>query len=73
MHPNLSADLARLPELLDSARRHAVEVLSGLADRPVAVPPEPPEPTPLPDAGAGAAAALERFQVRPRPLWRATG
>ncbi|PKW17577.1 pyridoxal phosphate-dependent decarboxylase family protein [Saccharopolyspora spinosa] len=67
MHPNLSADLARLPELLDSARRHAVEVLSGLADRPVAVPPEPPEPTPLPDAGAGAAAALERFQNRWAP------
>jgi glutamate/tyrosine decarboxylase-like PLP-dependent enzyme len=62
LHQNLSADLARLPELLDRTRRYAVEVLSGVADRPVAVPPEPSTPTPTPDAGMGTDAALERFR-----------
>ncbi|SDY66606.1 Glutamate or tyrosine decarboxylase [Saccharopolyspora shandongensis] len=67
MHPKLSEDLARLPELLDIARRCAVEALSGIADRPAAVPPAPPNPESLPDSGVGAEAALERFQSRWAP------
>ncbi|MBB5157909.1 pyridoxal phosphate-dependent decarboxylase family protein [Saccharopolyspora phatthalungensis] len=62
MDPNLSDELARLPDLLDGIRRYAVEVLSGIADRPVAVPPQAPRPTPLSDSGMGTEGALERFR-----------
>ncbi|MER7081810.1 Glutamate or tyrosine decarboxylase [Saccharopolyspora kobensis] len=62
MHPNLADDLTRLPELLDAARGCAVEMLSGMADRPVVVPPQAPPPTPLPERGTGAAGALELFR-----------
>lgn len=62
MHPNLADDLARLPELLGAARDYAVEVLSGIAERPVVVPPQAPPPTPLPERGTGAAGALELFR-----------
>ncbi|MCI2417523.1 pyridoxal-dependent decarboxylase [Saccharopolyspora sp. K220] len=67
MDPNLAADLARLPELLDDARRFAVEVLAGIADRPAAVAPEHRAPAPLPDRGAGADGALNQFRERWAP------
>ena len=54
MDPVLSADLDRLPELLQAARDFAVQEVSGLDNRPVARLGKTPAPDPLPDGGAGA-------------------
>ena len=64
MHPDLSEDLARLPELLDSARRFATEALGALDERPAAVAPEPTSPTALPQRGIGGEATLGLFRER---------
>lgn len=64
MHPLLSRDLKRLPELLEQARNYAVSVLADLPSRPAAVPPAPKDAEPLPEEGIGSAAALEHFQRR---------
>ncbi|MFG3224634.1 pyridoxal phosphate-dependent decarboxylase family protein [Kitasatospora sp. NPDC048194] len=69
MHPELAADLAHLPALLEETRRQAVAFLAGLADRPV-VPrhPDPPAPAqPLPEEGEGLRAALAAFGERWQP------
>ncbi|MFJ9864045.1 pyridoxal phosphate-dependent decarboxylase family protein [Streptomyces sp. NPDC101165] len=67
MHPTLADDLARLPELLQSARDFAADEVAGLAERPVAAPGRPPGRAPLPDEGAGGAGALARFAERWAP------
>ncbi|MET8445951.1 pyridoxal-dependent decarboxylase [Streptomyces sp. NPDC005209] len=67
MHRTLADDLARLPELLQSARDFAAGELTGLAARPVARPGGDPGRAPLPVEGAGADAALTRFAQRWAP------
>ncbi|MFD8740150.1 pyridoxal phosphate-dependent decarboxylase family protein [Streptomyces sp. NPDC059618] len=67
MHPALSDDLDRLPELLQAARDFAVREVAGLENRPVAGPGKAPAPDPLPAAGAGAEGALARFAGRWAP------
>ncbi|MFB7243532.1 aspartate aminotransferase family protein [Streptomyces populi] len=67
MDPVLSADLDRLPELLQAARDFAVQEVSGLDSRPVARLGKTPAPDPLPDGGAGAEGALARFADRWAP------
>ncbi|WP_411122939.1 pyridoxal phosphate-dependent decarboxylase family protein [Streptomyces sp. x-19] len=67
MHPQLAADLAALPDLLDTTRRQAVAHLDGLAEAPV-VPARPaPEPAPLPERGTGLRDALGEFTARWQP------
>lgn len=69
MDRTLTADLARLPELLGAARDAAVATLAALDARPV-VPPRPdgpPTPEPLPAHGAGTDAALAAFADRWAP------
>jgi glutamate/tyrosine decarboxylase-like PLP-dependent enzyme len=72
MHARLGDDLARLPGLLDEARAHAVRLLTGLDDRPVALTTGPPAPEPLPVTGIGAAGALEAFARRWEPGFAAS-
>lgn len=72
MHPTLAEDLTRLPELLDSAHRFAVDTLRTLEDRPVALPPEPASPAPPPEQGIGGDAALALFQQRWAPRFSAS-
>ncbi|MFH8388765.1 pyridoxal phosphate-dependent decarboxylase family protein [Streptomyces sp. NPDC018036] len=67
MHPALSGDLDRLPELLQAARDFAVREVAGLDGRPVARLGKAPAPDPLPAAGAGAEGALARFAGRWAP------
>ncbi|MFE1290012.1 pyridoxal phosphate-dependent decarboxylase family protein [Streptomyces sp. NPDC058751] len=67
MHPALSEDLDRLPQLLQAARDFAAQEVSGLDDRPVAPPDKAPVPDPLPAEGAGAEGALARFAGRWAP------
>lgn len=67
MHPALADDLARLPELLQSARDLAAGEVSGLGERPVARLDKAPEPEPLPAGGRGAEGALNRFAERWAP------
>ncbi|NEB03590.1 pyridoxal-dependent decarboxylase [Streptomyces sp. SID13726] len=64
MHPALAEDLARLPELLQSARDLASRELAGLTERPVVRLDRAPGPPSLPDQGAGTQAALDRFAER---------
>ncbi|MFD5465137.1 pyridoxal phosphate-dependent decarboxylase family protein [Kitasatospora sp. NPDC127059] len=69
MHPELAADLDRLPALLEEARQRAVGFLAGLDDRPV-IPPSAGHPTPsgpLPEDGGGLRAALAEFGERWEP------
>jgi glutamate/tyrosine decarboxylase-like PLP-dependent enzyme len=65
MHPRLADDLARLPELLESTRSRATDILDGLSERPV-VPPWR-APAPQPSAAPGAAPRAEPGQ-EPEPL-----
>ncbi|MFE6051854.1 pyridoxal phosphate-dependent decarboxylase family protein [Kitasatospora sp. NPDC056446] len=70
MHPELAADLARLPELLEETRQQAVAFLDGLDRRPVVpAPPAPTEPAPARpvEAGGGLSAALAEFAERWEP------
>lgn len=68
MDRTLAADLARLPELLDTTRRAAADALATLDARAV-VPPsgKPYDPEPLPEHGAGTDAALAAFRDRWEP------
>ncbi|WP_438489364.1 pyridoxal phosphate-dependent decarboxylase family protein [Streptomyces sp. S186] len=67
MHPQLAADLAALPDLLEATRQRATAFLDGLAEAPV-VPARPaPEPQPLPEHGTGLQGALRDFATRWQP------
>ena len=72
MHPALADDLARLPELLQSARDFAASELAGLETRPVAHRGTPPAAAPLPTTGTGAQGALARFAERWAPGFSAS-
>ncbi|MEW2503140.1 pyridoxal-dependent decarboxylase [Amycolatopsis sp. NPDC047767] len=72
MYSKLAEDLAGLPALLDAARAQAGELLAGVADRPVAVPPRTVEPAELPENGVGARAALAEFGRRWAPGFAAS-
>ncbi|MFJ8487262.1 pyridoxal phosphate-dependent decarboxylase family protein [Streptomyces sp. NPDC094038] len=67
MHPALAADLARLPELLQSARDEAARAAAGSPERPVAALGPAPARAPLPERGEGGAGALTRFNERWAP------
>ncbi|MFF4112967.1 pyridoxal phosphate-dependent decarboxylase family protein [Streptomyces sp. NPDC001714] len=67
MHPALADDLARLPELLQSARDVAARAAAGSAERPVAALGPAPARAPLPEQGEGGAGALARFTERWAP------
>ncbi|MEU7043408.1 pyridoxal-dependent decarboxylase [Streptomyces varsoviensis] len=67
MHPLLAADLERLPDLLEDARRHAVAFLEGLDERPVVPLARTPAAVPLPARGDGLSAALRGFAERWEP------
>jgi glutamate/tyrosine decarboxylase-like PLP-dependent enzyme len=72
MHRRLADDLMRLPELLESTRTRATEILGGLAMGPVVPPWRGPEPEPLPEQGAGLHGALAEFAERWAPLMSAS-
>jgi glutamate/tyrosine decarboxylase-like PLP-dependent enzyme len=72
MHRHLADDLERLPELLESTRSRATEILAGLAGRPVVPPWRVPEPEPLPEQGVGLHGALAEFAERWEPLMSAS-
>ncbi|MEU3948506.1 aminotransferase class I/II-fold pyridoxal phosphate-dependent enzyme [Streptomyces sp. NPDC029526] len=67
MDPALAGDLARLPQLLQSARDAAVGEVGAPAGRPVVRLDEAPAPEPLPSHGVGAEGALARFTGRWAP------
>ncbi|MFE7590817.1 aspartate aminotransferase family protein, partial [Kitasatospora sp. NPDC057512] len=67
MHPQLAADLGRLPELLEETRQHALAFLEGLDERPVVERAEPPAAAPLTEEGGGTRAALAEFTERWEP------
>lgn len=67
MHPTLADDLGKLPELLETTRRYAAGLLTGLDARPAAVPPPDASVRPLPGAGSGLAGALAEFAERWEP------
>ncbi|MER5640096.1 pyridoxal-dependent decarboxylase [Kitasatospora sp. NPDC002227] len=71
MHPELAADLDRLPTLLEETRQRAVAFLGGLDERPVIPAVESPEPVSLPVSlpahGGGLRAALAEFAERWEP------
>lgn len=67
MDRTLAEDLARLPELLQSARDFAAREVSGVDDRPVAHLGKAPDLEPLPARGTGAEGALARFAERWAP------
>ncbi|MEV0265776.1 pyridoxal-dependent decarboxylase [Streptomyces sp. NPDC050617] len=66
MHPRLTADLERLPELLEAASRHAAAFLDGLDGRPVVPTAQAPAAAP-PARGVGLSAALREFAERWEP------
>ncbi|WP_369355817.1 aspartate aminotransferase family protein [Streptomyces sp. cg2] len=67
MHPQLAADLAALPDLLEATGQRATAFLDGLGEAPV-VPARPaPEPRPLPEHGIGLQDALRDFAARWQP------
>ncbi|MFE7563765.1 aspartate aminotransferase family protein, partial [Kitasatospora sp. NPDC057500] len=53
MHPELAADLSRLPALLEETRQVAAAFLASLDERPVVPDAEPPAPVPLGERGGG--------------------
>src|SRR5690606_41909644 len=63
----LAGDLARLPQLLQSARDFAVREVGGLSERPVARLDAAPAPRKLPPHGVGTDGALARFAERWAP------
>lgn len=63
MDPVLAADLAALPDVLDTARRYASDVMNGLGERPVS-PAVSADPRALPVAGRGFEGALAEFSKR---------
>ncbi|MFD7631621.1 pyridoxal phosphate-dependent decarboxylase family protein [Streptomyces sp. NPDC059851] len=68
MDRTLAADLSRLPDLLDAARRAATDTLATLGERPVVrLPAGQPDPEPLPERGTGTEAALAAFADRWAP------
>ncbi|MFJ9447646.1 pyridoxal phosphate-dependent decarboxylase family protein [Kitasatospora sp. NPDC101235] len=67
MHPELAADLGRLPELLEETRQRALAFLTGLDERPVVERAEPPTVAPLTEEGGGLRAALAEFAERWEP------
>jgi glutamate/tyrosine decarboxylase-like PLP-dependent enzyme len=67
MYRHLADDLAAFPDLLESTRRFAEQVLAGLDDRPVAREAAVVSPDPLPRTGVGLQGALERFAERWEP------
>ncbi|MFE0381372.1 pyridoxal phosphate-dependent decarboxylase family protein [Streptomyces inhibens] len=67
MHPQLAADLDRLPDLLEVTRRHAATFLDGLAKAPVVPDGPAPRAVPLPEEAAGLRAALRDFAARWEP------
>ncbi|MEV7026737.1 pyridoxal-dependent decarboxylase [Kitasatospora sp. NPDC093558] len=68
MHPELAADLDRLPALLEETRQRAVAFLGGLGERPVVPRAEEPAPVRLGDGGGiGLRAALAEFGERWEP------
>ncbi|MEV6973706.1 pyridoxal-dependent decarboxylase [Kitasatospora sp. NPDC093806] len=71
MHPELAADLDRLPALLEETRSRAVAFLAGLDERPVVPQGDPPERVPLGAAGGGLRAALQEFALRWEPRFSA--
>ncbi|MFI5613663.1 pyridoxal phosphate-dependent decarboxylase family protein [Amycolatopsis sp. NPDC051903] len=72
MYAKLAEDLSDLPAVLDAAREQAGELLAGLADRPVAVPPAGFAPSAVPEDGVGAKAALAEFARRWAPGFAAS-
>jgi glutamate/tyrosine decarboxylase-like PLP-dependent enzyme len=72
MHPQLENDLARMPELLEDVRAHAVRLLAELGDRPVARRPAQRQPTGLSSAGTGLEGALAEFERRWEPGFSAS-
>ncbi|MEU0097697.1 pyridoxal-dependent decarboxylase [Streptomyces sp. NPDC006267] len=67
MHPDLAADLARLPSLLQSVREHATAFLDGVEEREVVPPFEGSRAAGLPERGSGLRAALGDFAERWEP------
>ncbi|MFE7115638.1 pyridoxal phosphate-dependent decarboxylase family protein [Streptomyces sp. NPDC057654] len=67
MHPQLAADLERLPELLEAARGHAAAFLGGLDERPVVPVAQAPAAAAPPTGGVGFGAALREFAERWEP------
>lgn len=67
MHSTLASDLANIDSLLERTRRHAVEALASLGDRPAALAPPPATVLPLPERGAGLEDALAQFSERWAP------
>jgi glutamate/tyrosine decarboxylase-like PLP-dependent enzyme len=67
MDPVLADDLARLPELLRSARDLAAREVAASGERPVVALGPAPERAPLPERGEGGAGALARFAERWAP------
>lgn len=63
MDPVLAADLAALPDVLDTTRRYAADVLAGLGERPVS-PAVTADPRALPVVGRGFQGALAEFTER---------
>jgi glutamate/tyrosine decarboxylase-like PLP-dependent enzyme len=67
MHRHLADDLAALPNLLESTRRLAEQVLTGLDNRSVARETAVVSPDPLPHTGIGLQGALACFADRWEP------
>ncbi|MEW2067747.1 pyridoxal-dependent decarboxylase [Streptomyces sp. NPDC007346] len=67
MHPDLAADLERLPSILRSVREHVTTFLDGLEEREVVPSFQVPQDAVLPERGSGLRAALEDFAERWEP------
>ncbi|MFP3989847.1 pyridoxal-dependent decarboxylase [Streptomyces sp. E11-3] len=67
MHPDLAADLAHLPALLQAVREHATAFLEDVDQRPVVPEATGPHRAALPEQGSGLLAALRDFAERWEP------